>query len=390
MNASSVLDPVASAKSAGLRYVMDQRPGITRARAGKGFSYAFPDGTRVRDQETVARIRKLAIPPAWTRVWISPFANGHIQATGRDVKGRKQYRYHERWREVRDDTKYEKMIGFGRALPKIRQAVDRDLKRSGLPREKVLASVVRLLEVTHIRVGNEEYARTNKSYGLTTILQKHVEVEGTTVSFRFRGKSGKEHSIDIRDRRVAKIVDKCSDLPGHELFQYLDENGESHDVESSHVNAYLKELAGEELTAKDFRTWAGTVLAARALSEAEAFESTTQANKNIVAAIKTVSASLGNTPSVCRKCYVHPGVLDAYLDGTLKLDAVKAADEQVVDANDASFELSHEETAVLTLLEAGLTKEGKYAAKARLSRQLLKSVAAHTHKAKTVAKRKAA
>ena len=351
-----LLDAVESAKSAGLRYVVDDKPGITRKRAGKGFSFAFPDGTRVRDKETLARIRKLAIPPAWTRVWISVLANGHIQATGRDAKGRKQYRYHERWREVRDETKYEKMIEFGRALPKIREAVDRDLKKPDLPREKVLATVVRLLEVTHIRVGNEEYARTNKSYGLTTMLTRHVEVDGTTVRFHFRGKSGKEHSIDIRDRRVAKIVDKCSDLPGQELFQYLDERGERHSIESSDVNEYLQELTAEELTAKDFRTWAGTVLAARALRETATFESTTEANKNVVAAIKSVAARLGNTPAVCKKCYVHPGILDAYLEGTLH-ERTKAPEGE----GSAAIALSAEEKAVLSLLEAGLTKPAKAA-----------------------------
>ena len=257
MNTSTcLLDSVESAKSAGLRYVTDDRPAIARKRAGKGFSYVRADGTRIKDKETLARIRKLAIPPAWTHVWISAHTNGHVQATGRDAKGRKQYRYHERWREVRDENKYEKMIAFGRALPKLREAVDRDLRKPGLPREKILATLVRLLEVTHIRVGSEEYARTNKSYGLTTMLSRHVEVDGTTIHFNFRGKSGKEHSIDVRDRRVARIVDKCSDLPGQDLFQYVDDSGERHSIESSDVNAYLKEMADDELTAKDFRTWA--------------------------------------------------------------------------------------------------------------------------------------
>ena len=256
------------------------------------------------------------------------------------------------------------MIEFGRALPKIRDAVERDLKKPALPREKVLATVVRLLEVTHIRVGNEEYARTNKSYGLTTMLTRHVEVEGTTVRFHFRGKSGKEHSIDIRDRRVAKIVDKCSDLPGQELFQYLDENGERHSIESSDVNEYLQELTAEALTAKDFRTWAGTVLAARALRETAAFESTTEANKNVVAAIKSVAARLGNTPAVCKRCYVHPGVLDAYLEGTLH-ERTKAPDERAPTDGHAAIALSAEEKAVLALLESGLTKPAKTAAKRR-------------------------
>ena len=246
------------------------------------------------------------------------------------------------------------MIAFGRALQKIREAVDRDLRKAGLPRERVLATLVRLLEVTHIRVGNEEYARTNKSYGLTTMLSRHVEVEGTTIHFNFRGKSGKEHSIDVRDRRVAKIVDKCSDLPGQELFQYVDENGERHSIESSDVNAYLREIADDELTAKDFRTWAGTVLAARALRDVAAFESTTEANKNVVVAIKSVAARLGNTPAVCKKCYVHPAVLDAYFEGSL-LDATEPHEPRDESAG-ASFDLSAEERAVLALLEVGISR----------------------------------
>lgn len=345
-----VLDPMEAARLAHLRYVHDDRPGITRARRGKSFVYTAADGSRVSDEETLARIRSLAIPPAWTDVWICPLPAGHIQATGRDAKGRKQYRYHPRWREVRDETKYTKMILFGEALPKIRAAVEADLARPGLPREKVLATVVRLLEVTLIRVGNEEYAKKNESYGLTTLRNQHLDIEGSHLRFHFRGKSGKEHTIDVHDRRLAQIVRKCSELPGHELFQYLGEDGQRHAVESADVNAYLKEIAGDEFTAKDFRTWAGTVLAAHALQELQAFDTKTQAQKNIVAAIKTVAERLGNTPAVCRKCYVHPAVLGAYLDGGLVDTLVQKADEELGHIGS----LPPAEAAVLMLLRRRL------------------------------------
>ncbi len=305
------------ARVAGLRYVGDHQPGIHRRRAGKAFRYLKPDGRPVTDEQTLARIRRLAIPPAWTRVWICPHADGHIQAIGRDAKGRKQYRYHPRWRSVRDSTKYEKMLAFAAALPKIRERVDADLTRPGLPREKVLATVVRLLELTHIRVGNEEYARQNGSYGLTTMRNEHARVHGSAVRFVFRGKSGKEHAIDVRDRYLARIVKRCQDLPGEELFQYVDEDGENRSIESGDVNDYLREISGEEFTAKDFRTWAGTLLAARALAECEPSRGVRQSKRNLVAAIKSVAERLGNTPAVCKKCYVHPAVIDAYLGGRL-------------------------------------------------------------------------
>ena len=312
-----ITDPLESAKAAGLRYVTDAKPGIQRKRSGKGFRYLDASGAPVRDKETLARIRSLVIPPAWQRVWICPTSNGHLQATGRDAKGRKQSRYHPRWREVRDETKYERMMLFGRALPAIREHVDHDLALPAMPRSKILATIVRLMETTFIRIGNEEYARGNQSYGLTTMRNKHVAVSGSTVHFEFNGKSGVRHTIDLNDRRLARIVKQCRDLPGYELFQYVDENGERHSIGSADVNDYLREIAGDYFTAKDFRTWAGTVLATAMLREFEPFESETQAKKNVVEAIKAVAKRLGNTPSVCRKCYVHPAVIDSYLGGRM-------------------------------------------------------------------------
>ncbi len=314
---SAVTDPQESAKAAGLRYVTDARPGIRRLRRGKSFRYVNPDGSPLRDKATLARIKSLVIPPAWTDVWICANANGHLQATGRDARGRKQSRYHPRWREVRDETKYERMRLFGEALPTIRKRVERDLALPGLPREKLLAALVRLLETTFIRIGNEEYARENKSYGLTTMRNRHVDVDGSTVRFKFKGKSGVQHTIGLKDRRLAGIIKRCLDLPGYELFQYLDEDGTHHSVDSADVNAYLAEITNDHFTAKDFRTWAGTVLACSLLREFEQFGSETEAKRNVVAAIKTVAKHLGNTPSVCRKCYVHPAVLETYLGGEL-------------------------------------------------------------------------
>lgn len=345
-----VLDPMEAARLARLRYVHDDAPGIRRVRHGKGFRYKGPDGAPVKDAETLGRIRSLVIPPAWTEVWICTAPNGHIQATGRDARGRKQYRYHPRWREVRDETKYTKMIAFGEALPTIRSAVEADLKRPGLPREKILATVVRLLEVTLIRVGNEEYARNNHSYGLTTLQNQHIDIDGSALRFRFRGKSGKEHAITVRDRRLAQIVGRCSELPGQDLFQYIGDDGQSHPIESADVNECLKQIAGDEFTAKDFRTWAGTVLAACALQELAAFDSKTQAQKNIVQAIKSVAERLGNTPAICKRCYVHPAVLEAYVDGALVDTLVQRADQELghIEA------LPPAEAAVLVLLRRRL------------------------------------
>jgi DNA topoisomerase-1 len=363
-------DPVAEpapalARQAGLRYVSDVRPGIRREAVKEGFRYILPDGKEVRDEDELRRIRAIAIPPAWTEVWISPWANGHIQATGRDAKNRKQYRYHLRWREVRDEAKYERVIGFAKALPGIRKRVDADLKLSGLPREKVLATIVYLLGATMMRIGNEEYARTNKSFGLSTLRNRHVSVEGSEVEFKFRGKSGVMHRISVQDRRLAAIVRRLRDLPGQELFSYLDEAGEPHCVDSADVNDYLREISGEDYTAKDFRTWSGTLLAAMALQEFERVDTQVQARKNVVQAIEAVAKRLGNTPAVCRKCYIHPGVLKAYVDGGM-LDAMHRRARQAMQ--DALQDLSAEEAAVLALLESRLDQD------ARLIGQLKASV----------------
>jgi DNA topoisomerase-1 len=347
-------DPPAAAKAAGLRYVHDDRPGITRVPAAEGFRYLDAKGDPVDDEATLKRIKSLAIPPAWTEVWICPQANGHLQATGRDARGRKQYRYHPKWREVRDEVKYERMINFGKALPTIRKEVDRALALPGLPREKVLATIVYLLEATMMRIGNDEYARENKSYGLTTLRNRHVKIDGSEVEFRFRGKSGVYHDVKVHDRRLARIIQRTRDLPGQDLFQYLDEDGETHTVGSADVNDYLRTITGEDYTAKDFRTWSGTVLAAMALQEFEAVDSDAQAKKNVVRAIESVAERLGNTPSVCRKCYVHPAVLDAYLDGTMVEGLrARAAESLVEDLKD----LQPEEAAVLAMLERRLAQE---------------------------------
>ena len=324
-------DPLRAAKLAGLRYVSDGRRGIGRKRAGKSFSYTATDGTILRDKTVLARIRALVIPPAWTEVWISPHPHGHLQATGRDARGRKQYRYHPRWREVRDEAKYDRLVPFAETLPRIRARTDEHLQLPGLPRAKVLATVVRLLEATLIRIGNEEYARTNKSFGLTTLRDRHVDVDGAKLTFHFRGKSGKEHSIGVRDRRLARIVSRCQAIEGEELFQYVDDAGAKHAIESGDVNEYLRTIAEDDFTAKDFRTWAGTVLAAEALSEL-AFESVTEAKRNIVQVIKSVAGRLGNTPSVCRKCYVHPAVLNAYEEGALPRALAAASPKRPANA----------------------------------------------------------
>ncbi len=351
---SPSLDPVACARAAGLRYVSDTTPGIRRVRAGKGFHYIGSDSKTVHDADALDRLKSLAIPPAWSDVWVCPIANGHLQATGRDARGRKQHRYHPRWRQVRDETKYHRMIAFARALPRVRRRIEKDLARSGLPREKVLAAVVRLLETTLIRVGNEEYARNNHSFGLTTLQDKHAAVHGSRICFHFRGKSGVEHDIELTDRRLARIVHQCQDLPGQELFQWLDENGQVHDVNSADVNEYLQQIAGSEFTAKDFRTWAGTVLAARALQEFESFDSQAQAKHNVVRAIESVARRLGNTRAVCRKCYVHPAVLDAYLDGSL-LRTLRGRVEAEIKGSLRA--LRPEEAAVLAFLQERLRRE---------------------------------
>ena len=307
----------APAPTAGLRHSSDDRPGITRRRAGRGFTYRDADGHRVRDPETLARIKRIAIPPAWTDVWICPAPNGHLQATGRDARGRKQYRYHARYRARRDTAKFERLIAFARALPAIREQVDRDLARPGLPREEVLAAVVRLLELTLIRVGNDEYARLNRSFGLTTLQDRHAVVDGSAIRFRFRGKSGKQQEVGLRDRRLATVVRRCRDLPGRELFQYVDADGEPRDVASDDVNEYLGAIA-PGFTAKDFRTWAGTVLAYRALRALGKGATDREKQRNVAEAVQAAADNLGNTAAVARQAYVHPAVVDAYLDGGIR------------------------------------------------------------------------
>jgi DNA topoisomerase-1 len=346
-------ESIAAAKSAGLRYVNDADPGITRVRAGEGFRFRDAAGKAVSDPAILGRIKRLAIPPAWTEVWICPHANGHIQATGRDQRGRKQYRYHTDWRAARDDTKYERMIAFGRALPKIRRRVARDLRQRGLGRDKVLATMIRLLETTLVRVGNEEYARANGSVGLSTMQDRHVRVRGGTMRFQFKGKSGKHHSIELHDPRLAKIVRGVQDLPGQELFQYVDEAGKTQDIKSDDVNEYLRKIAGAEFSAKDFRTWAGTVLAALALRQFESFDTKAQAKKNLVAAIERVAEKLGNTPSVCRKCYIHPVILDSYLDGATVELILKNTEDALAHGLGS---LSGAEGAVLAFLEERLRR----------------------------------
>jgi DNA topoisomerase-1 len=341
------VEPVEAARRARLRYVAGTQPGIRRLRRGKSFRYLDAQGRVIRDAEEVQRLRRLAIPPAWTDVWICPDPQGHLLATGRDARGRKQYRYHPRWREVRDETKYDRMIAFGHALPRIRARIARDLRPAGLPRQKVLATVVRLLETTLIRVGNDEYARHNRSFGLTTLRNRHVAIRGARLRFEFSGKHGIVHEIELHDPRLARIVKQCRELPGHELFQYVDEDGMRHSVSSTEVNEYLREISGDEFTAKDFRTWAGTVLAARALHELAPFRSQKQAKRNVKQAVEAVATVLGNTQSICRKCYVHPAVLQAYLDGS----PVRVAPRAARPVRGRGGALRPEEAAVLAFLK---------------------------------------
>ena len=344
VNADTTLlaNSVEAAEDAGLRYVSDDQLGFSRRRKGEEFEYFDAKGKPIDDEQRLLRIKRLAIPPAWTDVWICPSPNGHIQATGRDARRRKQYRYHERWREIRDENKYDRLINFGKALPKIRRRLKKDLVLSGLPREKVLATIVQLLERSFIRVGNEEYARENKSFGLTTMQDRHVDVKGSKLRFRFRGKSGRQHEVDVTDRRIARIISNLQDLPGQSLFQYVDDQEKVRDITSQDVNEYLREITGEDFTAKDFRTWAGTVLAAIALSAAGEFETKKEAKANIKNAIEAVAKILGNTPAICRQCYIHPVVLETYLNGN-SIDGLKQG---------TAKELA--QAAVLKLLQAGL------------------------------------
>ena len=388
----SAADPVASARAAGLRHVDDTRPGIRRLGTGKKlrqgkrfvpqFVYHHPDGRRVSDDATEERIRKLAIPPAWTDVWICPDPNGHLQATGRDARGRKQYRYHPRWRDERDGTKYSRMIAFGQALPQLRRRIAGDLRLPGLPRRKVLATVVRLLETTFMRVGNEEYARSNKSFGLTTLKDRHVDFGPSEVRFHFRGKSGVVHDVAVHDRAVARIVRRCRDLPGQELFQYLDADGQPATIDSADVNDYIRDATGQDFTAKDFRTWAGTVLAALALQEVDAAAEMLPARgrrpgprkpaaRDVARAIERVTERLGNTPAVCRKCYVHPDVIAAYMDGTLAASLKRRVDAQMAPRRLGA--LRSDEAAVLALLQRRLAQDKRGN---RLETQLRRSLRA--------------
>jgi DNA topoisomerase-1 len=343
-----------AAEEAGLRYVSDDQPGYTRKGKGDDFEYLDLEEKAIRDEQRLLRIRRLAIPPAWTDVWICPTANGHLQATGRDARRRKQYLYHERWREVRDENKYEKMALFGETLPKIRRRVEADLKLPGLPRNKVLATVVRLLDRSFIRVGNPEYARENKSFGLTTMKDRHVDVKGSKLRFRFRGKSGIKHEVDLTDRRVAKIILKLQDLPGQELFQYLDNEGDIRNVTSQDVNDYLREITGEDFTAKDFRTWAGTVLAAMALHAVGSFTTKKEAKANVKDAIGAVAEILRNTPAICRKCYIHPAVLEAYLN-TDSIEGLNGKAAEALEKGDV--DLRSGEKAILKFLQNRLSKK---------------------------------
>jgi DNA topoisomerase-1 len=349
-------NPKQAAKEAGLRYVTDKQPGLARKRNGRSFRYLDVHGKPLRDPDTIGRIRSLVIPPAWKEVWICSSANGHLQATGRDARGRKQSRYHPHWREVRDETKYERMLSFGAALPAIRDHVDRDMAQAGLPQTKVLATVVRLMETTSIRVGNEEYARTNHSYGLTTMRNRHVQIQGSNITFQFEGKSGVKHVVDLQDRRLAKIIQRCQDIPGYELFQYIDETDEHRTIDSADVNEYLRGISGDDFTAKDFRTWTGTVTACRLLHDLEPFESENQAKKNVVEVIKSVASCLGNTPSVCRKCYVHPAVLDVYMDGTMPAILKRRISRNL---SKTCKRLQREERDLLRLLESRLKRSRK-------------------------------
>lgn len=355
-------DPLESAAEAGLRYVSGGGPCIRRIRNGKSFRYVGSDGKPLRDPKHLARIRSLAIPPAWEDVWICPSPNGHLQAYGWDARGRKQYRYHPEYRAVRDQAKFSRMIAFGTVLALIRRGVERDLALRGLPKNKVLATVIRLLETTAIRIGNDEYAEENGSFGLTTLRNKHVRIYGATLMFRFRGKSGQEASIELTDRRLARIVHQCQDLPGYELFEYVDESGETCRVDSADVNQYIRELSGQDFTAKDFRTWAGTLLAARELHAIGPAQSDTAIKRNVVEATRRVARQLGNRPATCRKYYIHPAVLEAYSEGTL--DELMQRGEQQ-DSAYAGLGLRPEEYCVMVAIaeyQQKLTKAERKAA----------------------------
>jgi DNA topoisomerase I len=343
-----------AAEIARLQYVNDSARGIRREKRGRSFSYVGPDNKTIRDEKTLARIRALVIPPAWKDVWICRNPNGHLQVTGRDARGRKQHRYHPRWREIRDESKYEKLMSFAQALPRIRRRVASHMRRRGLPREKVLAAVVKLLETTLVRVGNDQYAKSNKSFGLTTMRDRHAEVVGSKVRIAFNGKSGINHEIDICDPRIARIVRRCQDLPGQELLQYVDDQGAVHDIGSADVNEYLREISGQDFTAKDFRTWAGTALAAQALQEFEDFDTKAAAKRNVTKAIERVAQRLGNTKAVCRKCYIYPAVIDAYMDRSLVATLKQRTETEL---RGSLSRLPAEEAAVLALLQQRMERQ---------------------------------
>ena len=355
---NSATQPVAAARSAGLRYVNDADQGIRRLKAGRGFRYVAPNGRALRNHGDLERIRRLAVPPAWTDVWICPDARGHIQATGRDAKGRKQYRYHAHWRRCRDETKFDRMLVFAGALPVLRRRAAADLARPGLSRDTVLATIVRLLEKSLIRIGNEEYVRQNNSFGLTTLRGKHVKVSGSTLRFQFRGKSGIRHSVDVNDRRLAHIVKQCRDLPGQELFQYVDRGGVVRRIGSGDINRYLRGVTGQDFTAKDFRTWSGTVLAVTALRDMRDASTRKHAEKNVLLAVEAVAGILGNTRTVCRKSYVHPGVIDCYVDGSMMKVIARASRPQPKQTSG----LRPDEIAVVALLKYLQSKDAKRAA----------------------------
>lgn len=345
-------EPRHSARRARLRYTSDLEPGIQREVENKAFIYKYPNGKIVHNKKVLERIRKLVIPPAWTKVWICMDHNGHLQATGRDSRGRKQYRYHPKWAAVRDENKFSRIVAFGRKIPSIRKRIQEHLSLPGLPREKVLATVLQLLEKSLIRVGNLEYAKTNNSYGLTTLKNNHVKVNGSVLKFTFRGKGGKEYVVGVKNARIARVVKRCQEISGQQLFQYI-EDGEKKSVTSTDVNDYLRSIAGEEFSAKDFRTWAGTVQAAVELQTFEEFESETQGKKNIVEAIRRVSQNLGNTPAICRKCYIHPYILESYSTGEMN-GQLKCKPQEESDIESTS--LSPQERAVLAFLEKKFDK----------------------------------
>ncbi|NPD67908.1 DNA topoisomerase IB [Lichenicola cladoniae] len=343
-----------AARAAHLHYVDDSKPGFTRRLGPDGLTYFAPNGEAVTDEAVLVRLKKLAVPPAYTDVWICRDPKGHLQAVGRDARGRKQYRYHPDWRSIRDEAKYGKMLVFGEKLPALRAQVQKDLTRPGLPRAKVLATVVALLEKTMMRIGNDEYAKTNKSFGLTTLRRRHAKVSGTGLVLDFRAKHGIQQHIELKDRRLAGIVSRLQELRGQELFQYLDEDGIQHDISSHDVNEYLQEVTGEDITAKDFRTWAATNLAALALHEFEQFDSEAKAKKNVLRAIETVAKLLGNTPAICRKCYIHPRIFDGYMDGSLA-EALRARVEAALAPESrAQTGLTAEEVAVMAFLSRTL------------------------------------